>query len=207
MQGYGVYIGMVFISRPKWNVGSVTVWPDVVIKSTPNLSENCLKTSQRSLTWKFKISPNCLHSFGLLLLDNLSSRNVKKLANLVILVAYHKCNLHQSANELFCRQRLIDHRQSIKALRLFESIFCKNESYLTGTISMKRWRSESESEREREQLELFFKKWANPSHFFIYFCLFKQTLQFLQQINVKIVHPVYRAGIWTHNLWNKSLLP
>ena len=34
-----------------------------------------------------------------------------------------------------------------------------------------------------------------------------QTLQFLQQINVKNVHPVYGAGIQTHDLWNMSLLP
>ena len=33
--------------------------------------------------------------------------------------------------------------------------------------------------------EQLFKKWANPGLFFIYFCLFKHTLQFLQQINVK----------------------
>ena len=31
----------------------------------------------------------------------------------------------------------------------------------------------------------FLKKWANPDLFFIYFRLFKHTLQFLQQINVK----------------------
>ena len=31
----------------------------------------------------------------------------------------------------------------------------------------------------------FLKKWANPSLIFVYFCLFKQTLKFLQQINVK----------------------
>ena len=28
---------------------------------------------------------------------------------------------------------------------------------------------------------------------------FKQTLQFLQQMNAKNVHPVYGAGIRTHN--------
>ena len=40
------------------------------------------------------------------------------------------------------------------------------------------------------------------------FGLFKQTsLQFLQQIYVKNVHLVYSAGIWTHNIWNLSLLP
>ena len=42
------------------------------------------------------------------------------------------------------------------------------------------------------KLFCFFKKWANPSLFFIYFCLFEQKLQFLQQINVKmsIQYPV-----------------
>ena len=35
------------------------------------------------------------------------------------------------------------------------------------------------------------KKWANPGPFLFIFGLFKQTLQFLQQINVKNVHPVY----------------
>ena len=42
---------------------------------------------------------------------------------------------------------------------------------------------------------------------FIYFRLFEQTLQFLQQINLKNVHPVYGAGIRTHDLHNMSLLP
>ena len=38
---------------------------------------------------------------------------------------------------------------------------------------------------------------------------FKQTIQFLQQINVKKcrVHPVYDAGIRTHNLLFMSRLP
>ena len=36
---------------------------------------------------------------------------------------------------------------------------------------------------------------------------FKQTIQFLQQIDVKNVHPVYRAGVPTHDLWNMSLRP
>ena len=49
----------------------------------------------------------------------------------------------------------------------------------------------SVTERKQPVLLLttvFYKKnWANPGLFFIYFCLFKHTLQFLQQINVKIV--------------------
>ena len=54
----------------------------------------------------------------------------------------------------------------------------------------------------------FFKiKWANPGFFFIYFHLFKQTLQFLQQINAKNVHPVSGARIQTHKLLITSLLP
>ena len=49
-------------------------------------------------------------------------------------------------------------------------------------------------------LQINFQKWSIPALFLIYFCLFTQTLQFLQQIYVKNVHPVYCAGIGTHNL-------
>ena len=53
---------------------------------------------------------------------------------------------------------------------------------------------------------IFLKKWANPGLFYrLVSVFFKQTsLQILQQINV---HPVYGAGIQTHNLRNMSLLP
>ena len=53
----------------------------------------------------------------------------------------------------------------------------------------------------------FFKKWANLASFI--FGLFKQTIQFLQQMNVKQchVHPVNGARIQTHDLWNMSLFP
>ena len=47
----------------------------------------------------------------------------------------------------------------------------------------------------------FLKKLGHPRP------LFKQTLQFLQQIYVKNDHPVYGAGIRTHDLQNSSLLP
>ena len=40
---------------------------------------------------------------------------------------------------------------------------------------------------------------------FDYFCLFKQTLQFLQQINVKKFPSTYGAGIRTHDLSNMRL--
>ena len=55
---------------------------------------------------------------------------------------------------------------------------------------------------------LFLEKWAKPGLFFIFiYILFKQTIQFLQQINVKNIHPVYGPGIQTHNLLNMSSLP
>ena len=56
-------------------------------------------------------------------------------------------------------------------------------------------------------LWLLFFKWGNPSLFFVYFRPFKQSLQFLQQINVKNAHPVSGAVIWAHNLLIISLLP
>ena len=45
-------------------------------------------------------------------------------------------------------------------------------------------------------------------YFFVYFRLFKQTLQFLQQKYVKKCydHPLYGDGIRTHDFWNMSLL-
>ena len=51
------------------------------------------------------------------------------------------------------------------------------------------------------------KKWTIPGLFFVYFCLFKQTITFSQQIIVKNAHPVYGPGIQTPNLWNMSLPP
>ena len=57
------------------------------------------------------------------------------------------------------------------------------------------------------EIYVFFKKWAILGLFYVYFCIFKQTLQFLQQITEKNVYPVYGAEIRTHNLWNMSLLP
>ena len=46
-----------------------------------------------------------------------------------------------------------------------------------------------------------------PSSFSFISVIFKQTLQFLQQINVNNIHPVSSAGIRTHNLLITSLLP
>ena len=58
------------------------------------------------------------------------------------------------------------------------------------------------------QHSIFFKKkWVLLGLFFVYFRISKQTLQFLQQMNVKNVHAVYGAWIRTCDLWNTSLLP
>ena len=43
-------------------------------------------------------------------------------------------------------------------------------------------------------VDIFFKKWANPGLFLIYFRLFKGTLQILQQIGMR-KYPIYNAGI------------
>ena len=52
----------------------------------------------------------------------------------------------------------------------------------------------------------FFLNW--PTSRLFYFWSFQKTsLQFFQQIYVKIVHPVYGTGKRTQNLWNMSLLP
>ena len=57
------------------------------------------------------------------------------------------------------------------------------------------------------QQRFFLKKWPSSASFSFIFVLFKQTLQFLQQIYMKNVHPVDTAGIWTYDLRNMSLLP
>ena len=57
---------------------------------------------------------------------------------------------------------------------------------------------------------LFFLNGPAPASFQFIFDLFKQTIQFLQQINVKkcqTVHPVYSPGIRTHDLVNMSRHP
>ena len=55
---------------------------------------------------------------------------------------------------------------------------------------------------------MFFGNGPTQASFIDPFRSFKQTsLQFLQLMNVKNVHPAYSAGIQTHNLWNMSLLP
>ena len=51
----------------------------------------------------------------------------------------------------------------------------------------------------------FLKKWTIPGLFFIYFRLLSETMQILQQINLKNVHPGTGAGTQTHDLLIMSL--
>ena len=55
----------------------------------------------------------------------------------------------------------------------------------------------------------FFKKWANPGLFFHLLSVFpnKHHYKFYNKLMWKNFHPVYGAGIQTHNLRNMSLLP
>ena len=48
---------------------------------------------------------------------------------------------------------------------------------------------------------------GQPNLFYIYFRLFKPTLQILQQKVCEKFQPVYGARIQTRSLWNVSLLP
>ena len=56
---------------------------------------------------------------------------------------------------------------------------------------------------------LIFLDGPTPASFTFIFGLFKQTIQFLQQINVKKcqLHPVYGTRIQTHDFRNMNLLP
>ena len=54
----------------------------------------------------------------------------------------------------------------------------------------------------------FIKKWAIPASFsFIFVFSNKQNNFYNKYLHVINVHPVYGAGIWTHDLQNMSLLP
>ena len=48
---------------------------------------------------------------------------------------------------------------------------------------------------------------GHPGFFLFYFNFFKKNVNFLQQIYVKNVQPVYGAGIRTHYIQEMSLLP
>ena len=62
-------------------------------------------------------------------------------------------------------------------------------------------------QRSELKLNVFFKKkMGQPRTVFHLFSTFQTHITFLQQINVKNVHPVYSDGIRTHYLWNISLL-
>ena len=61
--------------------------------------------------------------------------------------------------------------------------------------------------RERRDIgKKVYKNWANPSLFFCLFSVFSnKQYNFYNKYMWKNVHPVYGAGIWTHDLQNVSL--
>ena len=54
---------------------------------------------------------------------------------------------------------------------------------------------------------VFFIKMGQPRFFSVYFQSFQSNITIPHQVNMKSVHPVEDAGIRTHNLLIKSLLP
>ena len=57
-------------------------------------------------------------------------------------------------------------------------------------------------------LKIFLLKIGQPRHLFQLFSAYQTHItNFTSNRCVKNVHPVYGAGIQTHNLWNMSLLP
>ena len=71
---------------------------------------------------------------------------------------------------------------------------------------LKIWTQNIATLEKKDAKSLLFFNWTIPGLIFFYFRLFKQTLLLLKEINVKNVHPVYGAGIQTHDLWNMSPL-
>ena len=62
------------------------------------------------------------------------------------------------------------------------------------------------SQERANKFGIFFNG-PTPASISFIFGFFKQTMQFLQHINVKNGYPVYSTGIWTHDLSNVSRHP
>ena len=71
---------------------------------------------------------------------------------------------------------------------------------------MDRWQLMRIYLHDRPNSNVFFKM-GHPRSLFRLFSSIQTNVTILQQINVKNIHPVYGAGIRTHDLWNMSLLP
>ena len=73
--------------------------------------------------------------------------------------------------------------------------------WLTISLFTKRWSASTIA-------ITFVKKLDNHGLFFVYFRSFQTNItNFYNKYMWKNVHPVYSAGIWTHNLRNMSLFP
>ena len=66
--------------KRRWSIGFVPVWPNVVVKRSPNVSKSCPKSSNSSFVHKSKVFqhyPKSCQSFGLLFLQILSPKTFK----------------------------------------------------------------------------------------------------------------------------------
>ena len=118
-----------------------------------------------------------------------------------------------SFNSIFLVQA--SNRQLFNFVILVKYAFSPNiQFYNTGITpelsSLKRVRpnvSTKVDENIYKRSEETFFMMDHPRPFFHLFSSFQTNITILQQRNVKNVHPVYGAGIWTHDLRNMSLLP
>ena len=118
------------------------------------------------------------------------------------------CNL-LDLNEPFWPRRIANGRplQRNRLLHerpLHKRLFRLHPLHVVLQLRRDRWHLAGGGRRRRE---VRMEKWTNPGLFFVYFRLFKQTFQFLQQKYVKISHPVAAAGLRTHDHHDTSLLP
>ena len=137
--------------------------------------------------------------------DNLWLNPVKRFAEIVSL-----CEVHLAKIALVM--------PSSSSTNLFKSTHMKFLANLTRVTMLKKYlmlsyqqslvNFASENLNHYSPYRFFFKKnGPTPASFSFISGLFKETIQFVQQINVKNVHPVCVAGIRTHDFSNMSRHP
>ena len=166
--------------------GLQPVWPDVEIKSSPSFSKSSLN--------KFDLKSNGFHNcpkatkhLGYFCKKKFAER-FQKSHNLVTLLATQ--HMQNIISNVFALAETVSSvlKQKCKMIYSVQKSFVFRILLFLTTI-------------------VFFKKWPTPASFSFIFGLFKQTIQFLPQMYVKNVHPVYSAGIQTHDLQNITLFP
>ena len=189
------------------------VWPDVEIKSSRISSKNCPKDSQ-SMFWLkssiFKLSPKVTKYLGYTCKINCCP-DLSKVAQ-----SFLKMGQTRPLFSLFLSfQYTVDSKQMFnKFCRWLDS----NRGPLVSEATTLPTEPQPLPKRDNclasascGWVSGAFLKIGQPRASFSFtFGLFKQTINFLHQINVKIcpnVHPVYGAGIQTHDLLNMSHHP